>query len=200
MFVGLFAIVSPHGMVPLFLSFTENNKSSRPHIAKVTALAVGIIFTITILLGQSILGFFSISVDAFRVAGGILLMTIAFGMLEARRGRTRHTPEEDEEAMDSSSVAVVPLAMPLLAGPGAISTVILFSNQTQEISGKFMLFVVCQIVALTVWLIFHFAPQIGDRMSKTTMNITTRVMGLILAAMSVEFIVGGLRNLLPGLG
>jgi len=199
MFVGLFAIVSPHGMVPLFLSFTDNIKPSRPHIAKVTAFAVGIIFTITILLGQSILGFFSISVDAFRVAGGILLMTIAFGMLEARRGRTRHTPEEDEEAMDSASVAVVPLAMPLLAGPGAISTVILFSNQTTDVSGKLMLFLVCQIVALTVWLIFHFAPQISDRMSKTTMNITTRVMGLILAAMSVEFIVGGLRNLLPGL-
>jgi len=199
MFVGLFAIVSPHGMVPLFLSFTDNIKPSRPHIAKVTAFAVGIIFTITILLGQSILGFFSISVDAFRVAGGILLMTIAFGMLEARRGRTRHTPEEDEEAMDSASVAVVPLAMPLLAGPGAISTVILFSNQTTDVSGKLMLFLVCQIVALTVWVIFHFAPQISDRMSKTTMNITTRVMGLILAAMSVEFIVGGLRNLLPGL-
>ncbi len=199
MFVGLFAIVSPHGMVPLFLSFTENIKSSRPRIAKVTAFSVGVIFAITILLGQSILNFFSISVDAFRVAGGILLMTIAFGMLEARRGRTRHTPEEDEEAMDSASVSVVPLAMPLLAGPGAISTVILFTNQTNDVGGKLALFAVCQIVALMVWVIFHFAPQIGDRMSKTTMNITTRVMGLILAAMSVEFIVGGLRNLLPGL-
>lgn len=199
MLIGLFAIVSPHGMVPLFLSFTENVKPRRPQIAKATAVAVGIIFAITIVLGQSILGLFSISVDAFRVAGGILLMTIAFGMLEARRGRTRHTPEEDEEAMDSASVAVVPLAMPLLAGPGAISTVILFSNQTTDFGGKVALFVICQLVALLVWIIFHFAPQIGDRMSKTTMNITTRVMGLILAAMSVEFIVGGLRNLLPGL-
>ena len=107
MLIGLFAIVSPHGMVPLFLSFTDNIKSRRPAIAKVTALAVGIIFTVTILLGQSILSFFSISVDAFRVAGGILLMTIAFGMLEARRGRTRHTPEEDEEAMDLQGMAGV---------------------------------------------------------------------------------------------
>ena len=199
MFIGLFAIVSPVGMVPLYLSFTESCKARRPDIARATAFAVLMICTVTMLLGQSLLSFFSISVDAFRVAGGILLMLIAFGMMEAKRGRTRHTPEEDEEAMDSESVAVVPLAMPLLVGPGAISTVILFSNQSASVTDKFALWVICLLIAVLVWIIFLFAPQIGDRMSHTAMNITTRVMGLILAAMSVEFIVGGLRNLLPGL-
>jgi len=199
MLVGILAIVSPIGVVPLYLSFTENIRSHRPAVARTSALAVSVIFTVSLLMGQAILNFFSISVDAFRVAGGILLMLIAFGMLEARVGRVRHTPEEDAEAVDSASVAVVPLAMPLLAGPGAISTIILFSNQLQGFMDKAILFVICQIVALVIWAVLHFAPQIGDRMSQTAMNVTTRVMGLILAAMAVEFIVGGIRNLLPGL-
>ena len=199
MFVGLFAIVSPVGVVPLYLSFTENVKRRRATIARTTAFSVALIFTITMLVGQSLLSFFSISVDAFRVAGGILLMSIAFGMLQARVNRTGHTPEEDEDAVDSASVAVVPLAMPLLAGPGSMSTIILFSNQTEGAVDNMALFVTCLLVAFIIWGILHFAPQIGDRMSLTSMNVLTRVMGLILAAMSVEFIVGGLRNLLPGL-
>jgi multiple antibiotic resistance protein len=129
----------------------------------------------------------------------MLLIVLAFSMLNARQGRVRHTPEEDEEAVDSENVAVVPLAMPLLAGPGAISTVILFSNQATQWSDKVSLFIVCQIVALIIWVTFHFAPEIVDHMSQTVMNVTTRVMGLVLAAMAIEFIAGGLRNLLPGL-
>lgn len=199
MFTGLFAIIAPIGIVPLYLSFTKNLKSQRHQIARTTGVAVAIILIISMIIGVQILHFFSISVDAFRVAGGILLISIAFGMLEARHGRVRHTPEEDEEAMDSSSVAVVPLALPLLAGPGAISTVILFSNQTKTTQDQVALFCVCILVALSVWIILHLAPQIDKRISQTSMNIMTRVMGLILAAMSVEFIVGGLRNLLPGL-
>ena len=80
-----------------------------------------------------------------------------------------------------------------------MSTIILFSNQTEGAIDKLVLFIICLLVALIIWGILHFAPQIGDRMSQTAMNVTTRVMGLMLAAMSVEFIVGGLRNLLPGL-
>lgn len=199
MFIGLFAIIGPIGIIPLYLNFTENLKPQRSSIARTTAIAVAVILTIAMVLGVQILYFFSISIDAFRVAGGLLLMFIAFGMLEARHGRTRHTPEEDEDAIDSKSVAVVPLALPLLAGPGAISTVILFSNQTKAIDEKFALFGICLLVAFLVWIILHLAPQIGNRMSQTSLNIMTRVMGLLLASMAVEFIVGGLRNLLPGL-
>lgn len=199
MFTGLFAVMNPISAVPLYLTFTENLANERNKIARTTAFAVGIILIISILLGSHILNAFSISIDAFRVAGGILLMFIAFNMLQARVGRTRHTPEEDEEALDSSSVAVVPLALPLLAGPAAISTTILFSNQTTGAEGMIVLIGMCTLIALSIWLVLYLAPQIGRRMSRTAMNITTRVMGLILASMAIEFIVGGLRNLLPGL-
>ena len=113
MFVGLIAIVSPISVVPLYLSFTENIKHRRQAVARTTAFSVACIFIVAMLLGQSILAFFSISIDAFRVAGGILLMSIAFSMLQVKINRTGHTPEEDREAVESPSVAVVPLAMPL---------------------------------------------------------------------------------------
>lgn len=199
MVAGLIAIVGPLGTVPLFLNFTENMQSQRKHIARVSAFAVACILTVTALGGAQILEFFSISIDGFRVAGGLLLLTIAFQMLEARMSRVMNTPEEVEEALDSTHVGVVPLALPLLAGPGAISTVILFAQQSHEFIHRVVLIGICWLVALIVWVSFHLAPQIARHLSQTSMNIASRVMGLILAAMAVEFIVGGLRNLLPGL-
>lgn len=199
MFTGLFAVVGPLTAVPMFLNFTENVRSQRKRIARTSAFAVGAILTISTVAGSQILQLFNISIDSFRVAGGLLLLTIAFQMLEAKMPRSRYTPEEDLEAVDSTSVGVVPLALPLLSGPGAISTVILFSQQSTSIVHKMVLIALCWIIALTVWVSFHLAPQISRRMSQTAMNISSRVMGLILAAMAVEFIVGGLQTLLPGL-
>lgn len=200
MLTGLIAVVGPVSTVPLFLNFTENAISQRKSIARTCAFAVFCILTVSMLAGTRILQVFSISIEGFRVAGGILLLTIAFEMLQARNSRTRHTPEEDEEAVNSDAIGVVPLALPLLAGPGAISTVILFSQQSETIMHKAILLGLCLVVSLIVWICFHLAPQIGERLSKTSMNITARVMGLILAAMAVEFIVDGLKTLLPGLG
>ena len=199
MFTGLVAVVGPMSTVPLFLNFTENMQSQRKRIARTSALAVACILAVSVLAGSRILGIFNISIEAFRVAGGILLLTLAFEMLQARTSRTRHTPEEDEEAMESSAIGVVPLALPLLAGPCAISTMILFSQQSAALAHKLALIMLGTIVAAIVWVCFHLAPQIGQRLSQTTMNISSRVMGLILAAMAIEFIIDGLRTLLPGL-
>ncbi len=199
MLTGLIAVVGPVSTVPLFLNFTENVQSQRKRIAGTSALAVACILSISVLGGSRILQLFSISIDGFRVAGGLLLLTIAFQMLEARTTRVKRTPEEDQEAMESASVGVVPLALPLLAGPGAISTVILFSQQSDELLHKLALIAICLFIALLVWVSFRLAPKISKHLSQTSMNIVSRVMGLILAAMAVEFIVGGLRMLLPGL-
>ncbi len=198
-FTGLVAIVGPLSTVPLFLNFTEHVQSQRKRIARTSAFAVACILAISVVAGARILAIFNISISGFRVAGGILLLTIAFEMLEAKTSRTRRTPEEDEEAMHSSAIGVVPLALPLLAGPGAISTMILFAQQSDGIAHKLILIAIGTVVAGLVWLCFHLAPQIGQRLSQTSMNISSRVMGLILAAMAVEFIIDGIRTLLPGL-
>ena len=200
MLTGLIAVVSPISTVPLFLNFTDNMQTQRRRIARTSAFAVACILIVSVVAGTRILEIFSISIEGFRVAGGILLLTIAFEMLQAKTSRTRHTPEEDEEAVNYNAIGVVPLALPLLAGPGAISTVILFSQQSDTVLHKLVLIGLCLVVSLIVWVCFHLAPQIGERLSQTSMNIATRVMGLILAAMAVEFIVDGLKTLLPGLG
>jgi len=198
-FIGLIAIVGPFSTIPIFLSITENVRSQRPQVARVSSIAVACILSLSVVGGATILRTFGISIDSFRVAGGLLLLAIAFEMLQARTGRIKQTPEEEQEAIDNDSVAVVPLAMPLLAGPGAISTVILFSEQSPSVVHKTILIAICIVVALFIWLCFTLAPEIGRRISQTGMNIAMRVMGLILAAMAVEFIFGGVRNLLPGL-
>lgn len=196
MITGLIAIVGPLSTVPLFLNITENVRSQRKRIARSAAFAVACILTISALAGSQILVLFNISIDSFRVAGGLLLLTIAYEMLNAKIGRSRSTPEEEQEAIDSTSVGVVPLALPLLAGPGAISTVILFSQQSSAWPHKIILISICWLTAFVVWVCLHLAPQISKRLSQTSLNISSRVMGLILAAMSVEFIVNGMRNLL----
>src|SRR5690606_31895083 len=153
----------------------------RKRVARTSGVAVTLILTLSVLAGSRILQMFSISIDGFRVAGGLLLMTIAFEMLHARTGRIKHTPEEDQEAMDSDSVAVVPLALPLLAGPGAISTMILFAEQSDAFVHKLVLVGVSCMLGAAVWGAFHLAPQIARRLSQSAMNVSTRVMGLILA-------------------
>lgn len=199
MFTGLVAIVGPLSTVPLFLNFTENMQSQRKRIARTSGFAVACILGVSVVAGSRILATFNISIDGFRVAGGILLMSIAFEMIQAKTSRTRRTPEEDEEAMHSSEIGVVPLALPLLAGPGAISTMILFAQQANGIAHKVVLIGLGVVMGGLVWVCFHLAPQIGQRLSQTSMNISSRVMGLILAAMSVEFIIDGIKTLLPGL-
>jgi multiple antibiotic resistance protein len=196
MITGLVAIVAPLSCIPLFLNITENVREQRKRIARSAAFAVACILSISALAGLRILMLFNVSIDGFRTAGGLLLLTIAYEMLNAKIGRSRSTPEEEQEAIDSTSVGVVPLALPLLAGPGAISAVVLFSQQSDALAHKAILIVICWLTALLVWLCLHLAPQISKRLSQTALNISSRVMGLILAAMAVEFIVSGLRNLL----
>ena len=107
-----------------------------------SAIAVGCILILSVIAGAQILSLFGISIDSFRIAGGILLMIIALGMLEAKPRRTLSSPEEQQEAVDSDSVAIVPLALPMVAGPGSISTVIVFSSLSPELGHKFILSVI----------------------------------------------------------
>src|SRR5689334_2438386 len=135
-FIALLAIVDPVGAAPLYLTFTENIREDRAHVAKVAAIATGITLLFAVLAGRGVLRFFNISLEAFRVAGGILLLVTAVHMLQAQRGRERYTPEEGQEAIDSTSVAIIPITMPLLAGPGGISTAILFGSQMKTLPDR----------------------------------------------------------------
>ncbi len=195
----LISVVNPVSVIPLYLAFTEDDKDNRAHVARTTAFTVAMVMVISVFAGEQILRFFGITVSGFRIAGGILLLTVAFSMLNARISRTKHTDGESNEAKERESVAVIPLAIPLTAGPGTISTVILLSSEQPELTDKLLLSAACISTAIIVWGALRLGPQISARIGKTGMNIVTRIMGLILASIAVEFIIGGLKVVLPGL-
>ena len=200
LFAGLLAIVNPFGAIPLFISFTAGyTDAERRRTGARAALTVALVLYVALLTGEAILALFGISAASFRVGGGILVLLIAVSMMHARPSGAKQTEEEVEDAAERDSVAVVPLGMPLLAGPGAISTVVLYAHRSGEVMHYLVLAVEIPIVAGIVWLSLRAAPAIGDRLGRTGINIITRIMGLIMAAIAVEIMANGLRQLFPGL-
>jgi multiple antibiotic resistance protein len=151
------------------------------------------------LVGTQILRFFGISIPSFLVGGGILLLLLAISMLQARETGMRQTPDEAEEAAERDAVGVVPLGIPLLAGPGAISTMIIATHQSPGVLHHVLLLIPAAITAISVWLTFKTAGWISHRLGRTGINIITRVMGLIIAAIGVEYIYRGIIELFPKL-
>ncbi len=201
LFAGLLAIVNPLGIVPIFLSLTEDHSvARRRRVALVSSAAVAIILIACLVLGNGILQVFGITIDSFRVAGGLLLMIVAISMLYAAPSPIKTTGAEQTEAVEKEDVAIVPLAIPLMAGPGAISTVIVFAQQSTSLYHYLLMSAVTIGVAVVTVVTLMSAPAIGSLLGKTGMNIVTRVMGLILAAIAVEFIATGMLSLFPGLG
>ncbi|MEQ8859889.1 MAG: YchE family NAAT transporter [Pseudomonadales bacterium] len=201
LFVGLFAVVNPLGAVPLFISMTAaespiERRATINHVAE----SLVIILLVSLLLGEQILGFFGITIDSFRVGGGILILLMAIAMLHAKTSPIRQTDEEADESVDRSSVAIVPLAMPLLAGPGAISTVILAAHKGSGVAHYAITAAGIVVLGAAVWGVLQLSPWITRRISATGINVFTRIMGLILSAIAVEFIANGVRGLFPALG
>lgn len=199
-FTALLAIVNPLGAIPIFVSLTGSlTEGERRRIVRTTSVAFAVVLIAAALIGEALLNFFGISIPSFKVGGGILLMLMAISMMQARYTLTRQTPEEAQEAEDKQSIAVVPIAIPLLAGPGAISTVIIYAHASyQPVHIALIIFIVL-MVALVTWIALHVANPISKLLGKTGINIATRLMGLLLASISVEFIAGGLTQLFPGL-
>lgn len=200
-FVALLAIVNPVGTIPIFINLTANQEApSRNKNGAMASLSMGIILLVVLFSGEAILQFFGISVDSFRVGGGILILLMALSMLNAKMSNVKQTKEEELDSAERDSVAVVPLGTPLLAGPGAISTVILYAQRyTSAVHYLYLFGAIMLLVCLTA-LLFRMAPTIARLLGKTGINIVTRLMGLIMAAMGVEFIANGLKQLFPVLG
>ncbi len=198
--VALLAIVDPVASVPIFLGTTTGySRAERRRVSQVVAVTVFCVLAVAALIGTEVLRFFGISVSSFQIAGGILLLLMAISMLQAKESGIRQTPDEALEASEKDAVAVVPLGVPLLAGPGAISTMIIATHHAERYFVHFMLLIPAALVAAAVWAIFAAATGISERLGKTGMNIITRVMGLIIAAIGVEYIYRGLIELFPKL-
>ncbi len=198
--IGLIAIVNPLGAIPIFLALTQDkNEQDIKVIPKITSTTVFVVLFLVVWAGDTILNIFGINIAAFQAGGGLLILLMAISMMHAKTSDAKHTDEEAQEAQDKETIAVVPLAIPLLAGPGAISLVIINTNQLSGTSGKFILSAIVLIVSFVIWSSLRLAEPIGKKLGITGLNIATRIMGLILAGIAVQMITAGLKILLPGL-
>ena len=198
---GLLSVVDPIGAIPLFISLTEHrNSGERRRIACVCAMSVGAALLIAHIGGNFWLKFFGIGIPSFQIAGGIVVLFMGISMVKASHDRSRNTPEERVESVDKESIAVVPLAIPLLSGPGAMSTVIVNHNLNPSLNYDVLAVCVIVTVALAVLLCLLMAEKIEDLLGTTGMNVITRVFGLIILSIAVEFITKGLAAVFPILG
>lgn len=198
--VVMISITNPIGVIPIFVKLTEGQaRPEQQGTARRTCLAFAAVLIVTLVAGDPILRFFGITVASFRVAGGIIILLMAIAMVHGQISGAKRTKEESEDVTERASLAIVPLGIPLLAGPGAISTVIVYSHQGTSVTHYLLLGGELLLVTLIVWLCLSSAPYITRLLGRIGINVVTRIMGLILAAIGVEFIVDGLTAILPGL-
>ena len=197
--VTLTAVLDPFLAIPIFISVTASrDDASRKRLIQVVTLTVFLVLAGAALFGESLLKALGASLQAFQVGGGLVLLLMALAMLNAKVGEMRQTRAEAEELEAGELSGVVPLAVPLLAGPGAISTTII-AAQAGGLVHALVLVACVALVCLILWWILRIAHLVGARMGTTGLNIATRLLGLILAAIAIETMAEGLKRLFPGL-
>ncbi len=194
-FWSLFVIVDPIGLVPAFLAMTEQSSpKDRIRTAKLASIVTFFVLLLFAIGGNLILKSFSITIPAFEIAGGIILLKIALDMLQARRTALKETPEEQAEGSTKDDIAITPLAVPMLAGPGAITAVVLLAQQSSGIFQTSIVVVNIFVVSLITFLVLRIAASKSSIFSAITLKIMSRLMGLLLAAIAVQFILNGVQN------
>ena len=190
-FSTLFTLVNPIGLTPVYLSVVQYFEATeRSRIAlkgSITAFVILIIFS---LVGNVIFSFYGITISAFKIAGGILFFRTGIQMLEARVPRSRSTPKE-EEAETKEDIAYTPIGLPLIAGPGAITSIMILSSETTEWELRLVLFGVTALVLLLTYMIFQGADYLNQHFGITGLRIVQRIMGLILMVIAVQFVIDG---------
>ena len=202
-FVTLLAIVNPIGVIPFFIHFTRNfAPKQQRETARIAAITVFIVISTSAIAGLKILEIFGISLASFKVGGGLLLLLSAVQMLHAEPAESRPQDVEDgaNRALSGASIAVVPLTIPLLTGPATISTVVIYAGRTQHVWELGILVGYGLVLGIATWIALSAATRIGKAMGQTGINVMTRLMGMILAAIAIEVMSDGLINLFPILG
>jgi multiple antibiotic resistance protein len=198
--IALLAIVNPIGVVPFFIHFTQNlNRAQRQRTMQVSAFSAFVVISLSALAGLKIIAFFGISIASFQVGGGTLLLISSLQMLNAQPAESKPGDVTDGDAkIDAgASIAVVPLTIPLLTGPATISTMVIYAQRTRHWWELAVLVGYGVVVGVAVYLAFAASGRITRLLGHTGINIMTRLMGLILAALAVEIMAEGLTQLFP---
>lgn len=196
-FISLIALVNPIGVIPVFYSMVDGlERLEQNKIAKITCSSVSIILLVGLFVGNWILNAFNISIDSFRIAGGIVVMLIALTMINGKLGEHKINKEEKNANLeDYKNIAVVPLAMPIMSGPGSISATIVFgSKQTTWIEYAYASLTII-LFGLLCFILLKYSKPVITKIGKMGANVITRIMGLLLMSLGVEMIVTGIENL-----
>ena len=198
--IALLAIVNPIGVVPFFIHFTQGlTREQRRHTIRVSALTAFLVIALSALAGLKIIEFFGISIASFQVGGGLLLLVSSLHMLNAQPAESRPSDVDQGQAKADAgaSIAIVPLTIPLLTGPATISTMVIYAEKTRTFWEHAVLVGYGVVIGLATFLAFSAAGRIAKVLGQTGINVMTRLMGLILAAMAVEIMADGLVKLFP---
>lgn len=194
-FSSLFAIVDPIGLIPAFLAITPGKSAEdRVRISAMASLLTFLILVLFAFLGKQILGVLSVTLPAFEIAGGILLFFIAMDMLNARLTTVRQTREEQDAGADKTDIAITPLAIPMLAGPGAITAVMILASRVSGMGQVFVLLGAIFTVSALTFIVFYVVSVKSSLVSVIIQKIFTRLMGLLLAAIAIQFILNGIAG------
>jgi multiple antibiotic resistance protein len=198
-------VVNPLASVPFFIHYTQGfSPAQRQRTVLISSFTAFAVIALSALLGLQLLEFFGISLASFQVGGGMLLLTSALSMLNAQPAESRANAQEVHDAQEraavGASIAVVPLAIPLLTGPATMSTVVIYAEKARTFAQMGTLVAYGVVVGLATALCFSLAAPIARVLGRTGINVMTRLMGLILAALAVEVMSDGLHKLFPGLG
>jgi multiple antibiotic resistance protein len=202
--VALLVIVNPIGIIPFYIHFTQGQtRAQRQRTIRVAAFSACVVIAVSAVAGLRVIEFFGISLASFQVGGGTLLLISALHMIDAKPAETRGEDaiSDGEQRLDvGDSVAVVPLAIPLLTGPATISTVVIYADRARHWWEHAVLASYGIVIGLAVWAAFSLSGRIARVLGKTGISVMTRLMGLILAALAVEVMADGLEKLFPILG
>jgi multiple antibiotic resistance protein len=198
--IALLAIVNPIGVVPFFIAFTQNlSRAQRRRTINISAFAAFVVIAVSAVAGLKIIEFFGISIASFQVGGGTLLLISSLQMLNAQPAEAKPTDldEGNQKADAGASIAIVPLTIPLLTGPATISTMVIYAEKTRHLWEQAVLVGYGVVIGLATYIAFSASSRIAKVLGRTGINVMTRLMGLILAAMAVELLADGLIKLFP---
>ncbi|MBR1945860.1 MAG: NAAT family transporter [Alphaproteobacteria bacterium] len=194
--LAMLAVCAPQSAIPVFINLTDGmGRREKAGIARQTGIAVACVLCSSAFFGSALLDMFGVSLNSFRIAGGILLMSIAFGMMKA--SEKRHTKEEQAEAENREAIGVMPLAIPVISGPGSISAMVIATQMDKSL--PHLIAVLCSglAVATVAWLLLRVADKLAAVLGQTGLNIIGRLCGMLLAALAVEFIYTSLKDMFP---
>lgn len=198
--IAMLAITNPIGNLAIFASLTgDKTPQEKKKTAFTAGLAIIIILIIVTWTGDLLLRAFGIDIGSFETAGGVIIALMGISMLHAKPSPIHHSKDDQDDAMNKTSVAVVPIAIPIVAGPGAITTIVVNTHHYHTIDDKLVISGICIVIALILWIAFYFSGPVSRVLGQSGINIVTRIMGIVLASIAFGMITSGLKDLLPGL-